>query len=71
MEPTIKENIPNKVTKPKNGIPWITQEIVKKKKKKHKKNIKKKKFRKKTHHQETIPNIKNQTTVILKTNIKI
>ena len=32
MEPTIKENIPNKVTKPKNGIPWITQEIVKKKK---------------------------------------
>ena len=65
MEPTIKENIPNKVTKPKNGIPWITQEIVKKKK------YIKKKFRKKTNDQETIPNMKNQTTVILKTNIKI
>ena len=64
MEPTIKENIPNKETKPKNGIPWITQEIVKKKK--HKKKI-----RKKTNDQETIHNMKNQTTVILKTNIKI
>jgi hypothetical protein len=42
MEPTIKENIPNKVTKPKNGIPWITQEIVKKKKKKKKKKLEKK-----------------------------
>jgi hypothetical protein len=42
MEPTIKENIPNKVTKPKNGIPWITQEIVKKKKKNTKKKLEKK-----------------------------
>jgi hypothetical protein len=42
MEPTIKENIPNKVTKPKNGIPWITQEIVKKKQKNTKIKLEKK-----------------------------
>lgn len=58
MEPTIKENIPNKVTKPKNHIPWISQEIAKNNDDNN-------------NEQERIHRLKNQTTVILKSNIKI